>query len=388
MSPTAPAKLVFIMLGVFLAITIFAKPLTAKNVLSNCDAPAPVCAWIQNTVGIKTPSMVASGTMIAPHLILTNRHVVEDHDLIIVRTTSGDIMRARPVPHDVPVDLVILQLEDAEETNVIPEALTLDMATGTKQNLHVVAFDQGRNQTRAYAPSSYAVFPNLGVNPRARIHSDAKALPGNSGGAVVDKAGKLVGILAAGDGNISEIIPISHLPALLKSSSNEAGTNHAEAFFAQGKAIRDCADLLYDARLIVREPSADLLQTLEVACLTAKNKMLFDQAGQKYGQWWMFAKSEMFLLKSLNLDPNSPNTLMSLAVTYHLNREMEKEKPILARYLDINPQDSQALRLAVQVAGFLKDKAFAELALGLMAIHNPAAVPMAKSYIDSAFAAE
>jgi hypothetical protein len=388
MSLTATAKLAFIMLGMFLAISMFAKSLSAQNVSSNCGAPAPVCAWLQNTVGIKTPNMIASGTMIAPHLILTNRHVVEDHDLIMVRTTSGDIMRARPVPHDVPVDLVILRLEDAEETKVVPKALTLDMATGTKQILRVVAFDQGRHQTRAYDPSSYAVFPNLGVNPRARIHSDAKALPGNSGGAVVDEAGKLVGILAAGDGDISEIIPISHLPALLKSSSDEAGRNHAEAFFTQGKAIRDCADLLYDARLVVREPSADLLQTLEVACLAARNKMLFDQAGQKYGQWWMFAKSEMFLLKSLSLDPNSPNTLMSLAVTYHLNREMEKEKPILARYLDINPQNSQALRLAVQVAGFLKDKAFAERALGLMAMHNPASVPMAQSYIDSAFAAE
>ena len=388
MSLTATAKLVFIMLGMFLAISMFAKSLSAQNVSNNCGAPAPVCAWLQNTVGIKTPSMIASGTMIAPHLILTNRHVVEDHDLIMVRTTSGDIMRARPVPHDVPVDLVILRLEDAEETKVMPNALTLDMATGTKQILRVVAFDQGRHQTRAYDPSSYAVFPNLGANPRARIHSDAKALPGNSGGAVVNEAGKLFGILAAGDGDISEIIPISHLPALLKSSSNEAGRDHAETFFAQGKAIRDCADLLYDARLVVREPSADLQQTLEVACLAAKNKMLFDQAGQKYGQWWMFAKSEMFLLKSLSLDPNSPNTLMSLAVTYHLNREMEKEKPILARYLDINPQNSQALRLAVQVAGFLKDKAFAERALGLMTMHNPASVPMAQSYIDSAFAAE
>ena len=388
MSLTATAKLVFIMLGMFLAISMFAKSLSAQNVSSNCGAPAPVCAWLQNTVGIKTPSMIASGTMIAPHLILTNRHVVEDHDLIMVRTTSGDIMRARPVPHDVPVDLVILRLEDAEETKVMPKALTLDMATGTKQILRVVAFDQGRHQTRAYGPSSYAVFPNLGVHPSARIHSDAKALPGNSGGAVVDEAGKLVGILAAGDGDISEIIPISHLPALLKSSSNEAGRDHDEAFFAQGKAIRNCADLLYDARLVVREPSAVLLETLEVECLAARNKMLFDQAGQKYGQWWMFAKSEMFLLKSLSLDPNSPNTLMSLAVTYHLNREMEKEKPILARYLDINPQNSQALRLAVQVAGFLKDKAFAERALGLMTMHSPASVPMAQSYIDSAFAAE
>ena len=388
MSLFVPAKPVVIILGMFLAISVFVKPLSAQNVASDCGAPPPVCAWVQNTVGIKTPNMIASGTMIAPHLILTNRHVVEDHALIVVRTTSGDIRRARPVPHDVPVDLVILRLEDAAEKQGIPETLTLDMATGTKQILRVVAFDQGRNQTRAYNPSSYAIFPNLGVNPQARIHSDAKALPGNSGGAVVDEAGKLVGILAAGDGDISEIIPISHLPALLKSSSNEAGMDHAEAFFAQGKAIRDCADLLYDARLVVREPSADLQQTFEAACLAAKNKMLFDQAGQKYGQWWMFAKSEMFLLKSLRLDPNSPNTLMSLAVTYHLNREMEKEKPILARYLDINPQNAQALRLAVQVAGFLKDKAFAERALGLMAVHNPAAVPMAQSYIDSAFAKE
>ena len=388
MSLIVPAKPVVIILGMLLAVSIFAKPLSAQNVSSNCDAPSPVCEWVQNTVGIKTPNMIASGTMIAPHLILTNRHVVENHALINVRMTSGDIRRARPVPHDVPVDLVILQLEDATEKQLIPEALMLDMATGTKQILRVVAFDQGRNQTRAYDPSSYAIFPNLGVNPRARIHSDATALPGNSGGAVVDEAGKLVGILAAGDGDISEIIPISHLPSLLKSSSNEAGTDHAEAFFAQGKAIRDCADLLYDAKLVLREPSTDLLQTLEAACLAAKNKMLFDQAGQKYGQWWMFAKSEMFLLKSLSLDPNSPNTLMSLAVTYHLNREMEKEKPILARYLDINPQNAQALRLAVQVAGFLKDKAFAERALRLMAVHNPAALPMAQSYIDSAFAEE
>ena len=141
MSLTATAKLVFIMLGMFMAISMFAKSLLAQNVSSDCGAPAPVCVWLQNTVGIKTPSMIASGTMIAPHLILTNRHVVEDHDLIMVRTTTGDIMRARPVPHDVPVDLVILRLEDTEETKVMPKALTLDLETGTNQILRVVAFD-------------------------------------------------------------------------------------------------------------------------------------------------------------------------------------------------------------------------------------------------------
>ena len=82
------------------------------------------------------------------------------------------------------------------------------------------------------------------------MHSDAEALPGNSGGAVVDEVGRLVGILAASGGGMSEVIPNSHLSALLKSSRDEAGVGHAELFFRQGKAIRDCADLLYIAGLI------------------------------------------------------------------------------------------------------------------------------------------
>ena len=393
----APTKRLCIALGMFLAISMFAKPLSAQDVSRNCGAPAPVCAWMQKVVGIKTPNMIASGTMIAANFILTNRHVVEDHAVIAVRTASGDIRSARPIPHDVPVDLVILRLEGTvkrlslEELiskELISKELTPNLATGTAQILRVVAFDKERGQTCVYNPSSYTNFPNLRANPRARVHSDAEALPGNSGGAVVDEAGRLVGILAAGGDDMSEIIPISHLLALLQSIRNGAGMDHTDAFFAQGKAIRNCADLLYDSGPITRDPSVDLVQALEAACLASENRMLFDQAGQKFGQWWMFAKSKTFLRKSLDLDPDSPNSLMSLAVTYHLNREMEKSKPLLARYLDINPQNSQALRLAVQVAGVSKDKKFAERVLRLMAVHNPAAMPMAQGFIDKAFASE
>ena len=67
---------------------------------------------------------------------------------------------------------------------------------------------------------------------------------------------------------------------------------------------------------------------------------------------------------------------------------MEKSKPILARYLNIYPKNSKALRLAVQVAGVLKDKVFAERVLGLMAMHDPTAVPMARRFTDRAFASE
>ena len=65
---------------------------------------------------------------------------------------------------------------------------------------------------------------------------------------------------------------------------------------------------------------------------------------------------------------------------------MEKERPLLERYLDIDPQNPQALRLAVQVAGVLKDRLLADRVLALMEAHNPAALPLAREFIANAFA--
>ena len=54
--------------------------------------------------------MIASGTLIGTGFVLTNRHVVEDHDNVLVRLPDGEITRAHPIPHDVPIDLVLLRL--------------------------------------------------------------------------------------------------------------------------------------------------------------------------------------------------------------------------------------------------------------------------------------
>ena len=42
-------------------------------------------------VGLKTKSMVASGILINENLIVTNRHVVEDHQSVLVRDYGGNI---------------------------------------------------------------------------------------------------------------------------------------------------------------------------------------------------------------------------------------------------------------------------------------------------------
>ena len=89
-----------------------------------------------------------------------------------------------------------------------------------------------------------------------------------------------------------------------------------------------------------------------------------------------------FLREGKNL--RSPNTLMSLAVTY-LSRKPKQAIDILKRYLDLDPSNPQALRLSIQNAGIVRDRDFGEKALDLMERHNPSALPLAKSYIENAF---
>lgn len=348
--------------------------LQAKTV---CDDQEKVCTWEKRIVGIKTPTMTASGFLLDDGTLITNKHVAEDHPVVKVKLPSGQITTAKPSPNDHPADLAILVIPSYAPT--FPQQIKIHQ--GKIQKLRVIAFDQGRNGTRIYPASTYAIYPDSKKFPQARIHSDVFALPGNSGGAVVTELGELVGILASGDGNINEIVPAQHIAAVQNSSDDLK----REDFVAQGTAIRMCADLLHESNKIAKNPPASVVSDLETACLQSKNKQLFDQAGQLFGKWWMFSLSEMFLTESLKLDPNSPNTLMSLAVAYHLNRDYIKEKPLLEKYLELNPSDPQALRLSVQVAGLLKDEALAEKSLELMREHNPNAVEFAQEFLDSSF---
>ena len=128
----------------------------------------------------------------------------------------------------------------SEENQILPDVSNL-LAKTQSQILYVVAFDQGRNSARVYKPSTFALYPELEERPSARIHSNSKALPGNSGGAVVNQNGMLVGVLASGDHRISEIIPARNINRVLQSMD----ATHKEVFSTIGGFIRRCADALH-----------------------------------------------------------------------------------------------------------------------------------------------
>ena len=55
--------------------------------------------------------MIASGTIINENIIVTNRHVVEDHKHFVIKFNNGDIKKAFPLPHNFPADLALLSLK-------------------------------------------------------------------------------------------------------------------------------------------------------------------------------------------------------------------------------------------------------------------------------------
>ena len=363
----------FIYCIVFIALFISKFALSD---LKNCKYNENICNKLNQVVGIKTPMMVASGTIIDDDFIVTNRHVVEDHKQLIIRYYNGEIKKAFPLTHNFPADLAILTLN--KQKKIPTKLLKLNKINGM---IRVIGFDQGRKSNRIYDKGKVIAYSDTNKYPQSRIHTDAKSLPGNSGGAVVDDNGNLVGILASGDGNINEIIPISLVNEVIKRTD----LKHEDNFFKIGKKIRLCADNLEEAQYVQKNLDDKIKKNIDTYCWNSQNKQLIDQAGQTFGRLGDLNKARKFLEKSIKLDPSSPNSLISLAIVYHIQRDLEKEKPLILRLLKLTPENPQVLRLGVQVAGILKDKEMSENVLELMTKYNREALPLAKKFIENAF---
>ena len=64
----------------------------ALSDLKNWKYNENICNQLNQVVGIKTPMMVASITIIDDDFIVTNRHLVEDHKQLIFRYYNGEII--------------------------------------------------------------------------------------------------------------------------------------------------------------------------------------------------------------------------------------------------------------------------------------------------------
>src|SRR5210317_937243 len=222
----------FIFIIYYIVITNLILISGAFSNTQKCDFKQNICNTLDKVVGIKTPMMIASGTIIDDNIIVTNRHVVEDHLQFIIKFNNGEIKQAFPLPHNFPTDLTLLSLkQEPQNLKKLPKSKKIE------GKIRVIAYDQGRNANRIYNEGKIISFSDFSKFSQARIHTNAKSLPGNSGGAVVDENGQLIGILASGDGNINEVIPFLLINKVIENTNSM----HRDHFFKIGNYIKLCA---------------------------------------------------------------------------------------------------------------------------------------------------
>jgi hypothetical protein len=325
-----------------------------------CAAPAPVCAARSAVFAISTPfDPLASATLIAPGLLVTNRHVVADESRVEVRDAEGAWRAGTVVPSAYKGDLVLVRvpgLEGEPRPSGVPGA----------GKLYPIGVDVASGLVRVFAAGQVNSLPAVG-KPLARLHHSAASQPGTSGGALVDGSGRLVGILAAGGERRNDAIPVSRLAELEASS----GAGREAESSALGRAYRGCIDNL----------GVTALDALEVACRATGNRQLLDLVAQSMGGAGRYDDSARLFRVALELDPNSLNTLIGLAVTLHRAQRWEQEVAVLSGLIERLPSDFPLLRMSLRAGKFAGDKALSQRALALIGQHHPDALDAATQFL-------
>ena len=338
-----------------------------------CGQPEPVCAARESVFAISAFDPLGSAVRIGADTLVTVRHVVADEAQITVLLEDGTKRSAQIVPTGFKGDLVLLKVDDFPEG---PVAGIEDAKAG--EVVFTVGADVSKRTVVAYDQGTVTALPAEG-HERARLHSTAYSQPGNSGGALVDAEGHLVGIVASGGEGRFEAIPAATI-ALLESSSGPA---FADESAETGTAIRICILKLDEVRPNPRRLSDQDAQAIGTSCRRSNNRQNLDLAAQALGQSGRVDESIALYEEALAIDPNAVNTRLGLAISLHIAGRFEDEVVHLKRLMQDAGEDGQVLRLAIQAGIWGGDKELSEEAFATLERTNPQMAKAAKRFLDN-----
>ena len=139
---------------------------------------------------------LGSGVIIRPDgYIVTNNHVVAGADVIEVTLENNRVYPATLVGTDPATDIALIKI-DAEDLPVVPMGNSDDLRLGEWVLAIGSPYDLRSTITAGIVSAKGRSMPNYDGQYRVEsfIQTDAAVNPGNSGGALVNAAGELVGI--------------------------------------------------------------------------------------------------------------------------------------------------------------------------------------------------
>jgi Do/DeqQ family serine protease len=208
---------------------------------------------------------LGSGVIVdAAGLIVTNNHVIEGADQIKISLADKREFEAEIVLKDGRSDLAVLRIKDARERFAAIEVTDSD-AVQVGDVVLAIGNPFGVGQTVTHGIVSAVARTQVGITDyQFFIQTDAAINPGNSGGALVDLAGRLVGINTAifsrsgGSQGIGFAIPANMVRAVIASAQGGSSVVRRPWIGAKLQAVTpEIAD-----GLGLRRPTGALVATI------------------------------------------------------------------------------------------------------------------------------
>ncbi len=271
------------------------------------------------------PSSSGSGVIMSPQgHILTNNHVIQGASAIEVALADGRQASAKVIGTDPDTDLAVLQIDlkdlptitlgHSEESNVGDVVLAIGNPFGVGQTVTMgIVSALGRN--------------SVGINTYENfIQTDAAVNPGNSGGALVDANGNLLGINSAiysqngGSLGIGFAIPVSTIKMVM------------EAIITDGQVVRGYLGISPEDITTEMAESFNIKQTKGSIVAAVVRGGPADQAGVKPGDICIaidgktFQNSREMMNQIAALKPNSKAKLKILRQSNEISLDINVGK--------------------------------------------------------------
>ena len=139
-----------------------------------------------------------SGVIISPDgYIVTNNHVIDNATQLEVKLNNNKIYEAELVGSDPKTDIALLKIEADEELPYVPFANSDEIKIGEWVLAVGNPFNLTSTVTAGIVSAKARNLNEFDGNPQSFIQTDAAVNRGNSGGALVNTRGELVGINTA-----------------------------------------------------------------------------------------------------------------------------------------------------------------------------------------------
>lgn len=197
-------------------------PPNAPAVIEPSTLAAPSPSSLEDLISRASPAVVTvetssgrgSGFFVSPDTIVTNVHVVTSSSSVSIRRPDGSTTVARVEMQSAPFDIAVLKV-----SSPIADQATLPMGSAANARVGQEVIAIGTPLGFLQNTVSRGIVSALrDVDGATMIQTDAAINPGNSGGPLLDRTGRVIGVIKSGyngRNGLSFAVAIEHVRTVL-----------------------------------------------------------------------------------------------------------------------------------------------------------------------------